>query len=43
MTFDVLIVTPEKTTCAGCESAVGQTGSGAPKSAVGHESHPEDE
>jgi RNA polymerase-binding transcription factor DksA len=43
MTFDELIVTPEKTTCAGCESAVGESRRGAPKSGVGHESHPEDE
>jgi RNA polymerase-binding transcription factor DksA len=43
MTFDELIVAPEKTSCAGCESAVGQSRHGAPKSGVGHESHPEDE
>jgi DnaK suppressor protein len=43
MTFDELLATPEKTSCAGCESTARQSGCGAPGHGAGHDSHREEE
>jgi DnaK suppressor protein len=43
MTFDELLATPEKTSCASCESTPRHSRRGAPTRGAGHDSHQEEE
>jgi len=43
MTFDELLATPEKTSCAGCGSTTRESRRAAPTRGAGHDSHQEEE